>query len=93
MMRGCRDFAEHLVKNIGRDIVDYVLVNDHAVSSFTLPSGVEIVRADRSVERVGMRVVSADLVSESEPWRHNSDKLATAVMSVAARLDHIQTEE
>jgi len=87
------DHIDAIERHIGRDIVDYVLVNDHAVSSFTLPSGVEIVRADRSVERVGMRVVSADLVSESEPWRHNSDKLATAVMSVATRLDHTQTEE
>jgi uncharacterized cofD-like protein len=76
------DHIDAIERHIGRDIVDYVLVNDHTVPAFTPPSGVEIVHIDPAVERVGMRLVRADLVSESEPWRHNPAKLAAAVMDL-----------
>lgn len=79
------DHVDAIERHIGRDIIDYVLVNDNVVPSFTPPSGVEVVNVDPAFERAGMQLITADLVSESAPWRHNPTKLAAAVMSVAAR--------
>ncbi|MCX6017028.1 MAG: YvcK family protein [Chloroflexi bacterium] len=79
------DHIDAIERHIGRDVVDYVLVNNHAVPTFTPPVGVEMVQAGSELTQGGMHLLCADLVSDSEPWRHNSAKLATAIMEISSR--------
>ncbi len=76
------DHIGAIERHIGRDIVNYVLVNERVVPTFTPPSGVEIIEPRVSAGVSSMRVVRADLVSDAEPWRHNPTKLADAVMKM-----------
>jgi uncharacterized cofD-like protein len=67
--------AQHvdaIERHIGRDIVDHVLVNSRAVATFTPPSGVNMIDANEALSSAKIKVVRADLVSDSEPWRHHS---------------------
>lgn len=83
--------AEHIdaiERHIGRGIVDYVLVNNNAVATFTPPSGVEIIRPHTPsvpVQPGSMEILFADLVSDKEPWRHNPQKLASAIQNLLNR--------
>ena len=58
--------------------LDLVLANDN----LTIPpdtGGGETIFV-RPLKPQGTRLVTADLVDEKQPWRHDSDKLARAIM-------------
>jgi uncharacterized cofD-like protein len=76
------DHVDAIERHIGRDVVDYVLINSRAVSAFKPPSGVDIIDPNAPIASSTMQVVRKDLVSDTEPWRHNSAKLAEAVMAM-----------
>jgi hypothetical protein len=59
-----------------------MLVNNRVVTDFTLPSGVEIIDSRASISS-RVNILNADLVSDATPWRHNSAKLAAAVIALA----------
>ena len=71
------DHLRALERHVGRGIVDAVLAND------TFPP----LDADsRTVyvpvgEPTGVNLVHQDLVDRERPWRHDSDRLASAVLS------------
>ncbi|BCX04642.1 MAG: putative gluconeogenesis factor [Candidatus Roseilinea sp.] len=74
------DHVHAIERHIGSGILDAVLVNDRVNPNFQLPSGVDIVLADSHVEGSTIAVVRADLADDAEPWRHDSAKLADAVL-------------
>jgi uncharacterized cofD-like protein len=76
------DHVDAIERHIGRDVVDFVLVNDRTVTSFKLPSGVQVIDPHQALSGVNMRVTRADLASDAEPWRHNALKLAAAVLNI-----------
>jgi uncharacterized cofD-like protein len=76
------DHIDAIERHIGRDVVDYVLINSRAVSAFKPPSGVDIIDPNAPIASSTMQVVRKDLVSDTEPWRHNAAKLAEAVMAI-----------
>jgi uncharacterized cofD-like protein len=73
------DHVEAIRRHVGPNVVDWVLSNDRRDVDFSgRPSGVgELVLPG---EVTGARLVQADLVDVEHPWRHDSRKLARAVM-------------
>jgi len=73
------DHVEAIQRHVGPNVVDLVLCNDHRDVDFSgKPSGVgELVMPG---EVTGARLVQADVVDVEYPWRHDSKKLARAVM-------------
>ena len=76
--------ADHLSaieRHVGKGLVNRVLVNSRLdVSLATAPPGVgELVQPGQVSDA---RLVRADLIDEEHPWRHDSVKLARAVMAV-----------
>ncbi len=74
------DHVRAIERHIGPGILDAVLANDQVNPTFKAPSGMDIVLADAHVEGSTVAVVRANLADETEPWRHDSDKLAAAVL-------------
>jgi uncharacterized cofD-like protein len=75
------DHAAALEAHVGGCIFPVVLVNDTQAVDFNASDGVALVSADFS-PGVKYRVVTADLVDPSHPWRHDSDKLARALLGL-----------
>jgi hypothetical protein len=69
-----------LERHIGRDVLDMVLANDRIDRGFKPPSGVDMVLMESDVPGSSARIVHTDLAADEEPWRHDSHKLAEAVM-------------
>jgi len=74
------DHVAALEKYIGSNIIDVVLSNARTdVQWGDAPEGVgEIVRA--RTPNGSPRILTADVIDEARPWRHDSAKLAQAVM-------------
>jgi len=79
------DAADHLAaleRHVGPGLFDYALINNRF--DMTLPEHLpreELVAS--SQEKIeGYRVVAADLVDLSNPWRHDPHKLAAALMQL-----------
>jgi uncharacterized cofD-like protein len=75
------DHASVLEAHVGAGLFPVVLVNDSLDVDFDAPPGVEMVQAD-SLPEVGYRMVTTDLVDRARPWRHDSDKLARALLGL-----------
>jgi uncharacterized cofD-like protein len=76
------DHIHALERHIGTGIIDVVLANSRVdVRWRDAPAGVgEIVRFV-SLDQTP-RLAAADVIDEARPWRHDSDKLAQAVMQI-----------
>ncbi len=76
------DHVRALEKHIGTGIIDVVLANSHmSVRLDNAPAGVgEIVRLTTLAG--SPRVMAADVIDVAYPWRHDSNKLAWAVMQI-----------
>ena len=75
------DHVRMLEAHLGAGFFPIVLVNDNLDVDFDDPSGVELVRVEFP-PAAECRVVSADLVDHARPWRHDSDKLARALLNL-----------
>ncbi|MGQ9598501.1 MAG: gluconeogenesis factor YvcK family protein [Anaerolineae bacterium] len=67
-----------LQRHVGRDLFPLVLANNHLLSSSENPHLRPVVQSYPPNE--GYQVIEADLVDRSAPWRHDSKKLAEALM-------------
>lgn len=76
---GAADHVAALKAHVGADLFPIVLVNENHAVDFDAPEGVELVTLDVPPD-AGYRVVTADLVDASHPWRHDSHKLARALL-------------
>lgn len=77
------DVAEHvatILRHVPADCLDLALANDNLSVAPDTGGGhtvfVELVKPEQ------VQLVSADLVDEERPWRHDETKLATAVMAL-----------
>lgn len=73
------DHVAALKAHVGANLFPIVLVNENYTIDFEAPKGVELVRLDGSAHS-DYRVETADLIDPSHPWRHDSDKLARALL-------------
>lgn len=80
------DHIAALETHVGKGLFPVVLANGNQDVRFDAPPGVELVPVDHPLD-AGYRVVTADLVDRAHPWRHDSVKLAQALLSL---LDHKQ---
>jgi uncharacterized cofD-like protein len=78
---GTGDHVRALEAHVGGGLFPVVLVNDNLDVDFDAPPGVELVRVDFPPD-AGYRIITADLVDRARPWRHDSDKLARALLSL-----------
>lgn len=72
-----------LETHMGADLFPVVLANDNLDVDFDAPAGVALVPADFPLN-AGYRVVTADLIDHAHPWRHDSDKLARALVQLVS---------
>ncbi|MBI5825515.1 MAG: YvcK family protein [Chloroflexi bacterium] len=75
----CHDHIRALEEHVGGDVFDVILCNDNYESSLDLNS--RWVHVDEKT-RSDSRTYSADLVDDDHPWRHDSIKLAQALMDI-----------
>lgn len=73
------DHVAALERHIQDPLFSTVLANDNLTVDFEAPSGVELVPPEVPPE-ARYRVVTEDLVDRAHPWRHDSDKLARALL-------------
>ena len=78
------DHVAALEKHVGVGLFPVVLANGNLDVDFDAPPGVELVPGDWPPE-AGYRVVIVDLVDSVHPWRHDSDKLAQALLRLLQR--------
>jgi len=75
------DHIRAIQKHVGRDLFRIVLANDRFLGPKVGPPGVEWVRLPQTPQ-ADYRVVTADVVDEEFPWRHDSRKLARCLMEL-----------
>jgi uncharacterized cofD-like protein len=76
-----------LHEHIGRNIFDYVLANERYL--VYKPEWNQVaVKIDEETRNLGVTIVPADVVEETLPTRHNSVKLAQALIDLYARRSH-----
>lgn len=74
------DHVDALLKHISTPFLDAVLANSNLVVPPETGGGQTVYVEPVAPKQVKM--ITADLVDESRPWRHDSDKLARAVMKL-----------
>ncbi len=88
---GAADHLEALESHIGSGVVDMIVVNIETPSEQLLKryqaEGARPVdpQLDR-LERMGVQIVGANLISEDDLVRHDSERLATAILDHLARI-------
>jgi uncharacterized cofD-like protein len=75
-----RDHVQAILQHTQGNLLDAVLANDN----LTIPpeTGGGHTRFVRPTEPDHLPLFTADLVDEQQPWRHDSRKLASAVMDI-----------
>ncbi len=79
------DHLEKLLENSGLKELNYVLVNDSEIPSrllkkYAREGACPVVVDQRRLEKLGVRVIKGDFLSESDYARHDPYKLAKAIM-------------
>ncbi|MBN1978863.1 MAG: YvcK family protein [Anaerolineae bacterium] len=72
------DHVAALEAHVGKGLFPIVLVNDNLRVHLESP-GVELVKADFP-PNANYQILRADLVDRAQPWRHDSNKLALALL-------------
>jgi uncharacterized cofD-like protein len=75
----CGDHVRNLEKHLGLRLFDVVIGNDRYEGD--LPEGIQFVRIEPELEEE-YSVYGTDLIDQANPWRHDSPKLAQAVMDL-----------
>ncbi len=73
------DHVAALERHVGAGLFPLVLANGDRQHAAALPAGVEPVRLDSAPDPVHV-VLALDLVDPAQPWRHDSQKLAQALL-------------
>jgi uncharacterized cofD-like protein len=73
------DYLTALNKHCAALVLDGVMVNDNVSGKLPREAGIEFVRP-RSSQISAEAYASADVVDQEHPWRHDSEKLARAVI-------------
>ena len=88
---GAFEHVKTLIEYAGEPFLDYVIVNSEDISDeqkiLYRAKGQEPISPDiEKIEQMGIKVIPAKLVSQSDMVRHDPQKLARAIMSLAYRL-------
>jgi uncharacterized cofD-like protein len=75
------DHVAMLETHLGAGFFPVVLANDNQDVDFDAPSGVDLVPV-AFPPGAAYRVITSDLVDRARPWRHDSDKLARALLNL-----------
>jgi uncharacterized cofD-like protein len=75
----CYDHVRAIEKHLGERIFDLVICNNREVTN--LPENVDLVLPTPRLEE-DFAIYCADLVDMEQPWRHDSKKLAQAIMDL-----------
>lgn len=78
-MYSCHDHVRALEEHVGDHVFDVILCNENHEKP--LPDGSLWVRADEQ-SLADSRVRCADLIDDSQPWRHDSTKLALTLSAI-----------
>ncbi len=78
---GVRHHVAALEAHVGEGLFPIVLANDNLDASPDTPPGVDLVPPDLTTN-ASHRIVTADLADTAHPWRHDSDKLAHALLNL-----------
>jgi uncharacterized cofD-like protein len=76
------DYVEALHQHVGADLFRLVLANDTYLETPPPGVGVDWVRLTDRDDTIECDLVARDLVDRKYPWRHDSAKLATALMEL-----------
>jgi uncharacterized cofD-like protein len=85
------DHLQALERHAGKGLIDIVLANETPIPEALLAhyaeTGSECVKVEReALEGMGLRVVEADLLAEGDLIRHDSAKLARAVLALVEEI-------
>ncbi|MDY6878245.1 MAG: gluconeogenesis factor YvcK family protein [Chloroflexota bacterium] len=75
------DHVTALEAHVGTGLFPTMLANDNLDVGLDTSPGVELVRVDLP-PNAGYQLITKDLVDPAHPWRHDSDKLARALMQL-----------
>ncbi len=70
-----------LETHVGTGLFQMVLANANLDVDLDMPPGVELVQVDFPPD-AGYRLITTDLIDSARPWRHDSDKLARALVQL-----------
>ena len=78
------DHAKAILDHAGQGAIDYVLVNSKPIpQEFLDKTGAQSVKVDEDkINALGMGLIKADLMSETDAGRHDPEKLCKAVMKI-----------
>ena len=88
---GAYDHVQALINHMGKQFLDYVIVNEQSIMDLTLAQykqkGAAPVAPDvDKIARLGIQVISKKLISDNDLVRHNPQKLTQTVISLIYRL-------
>ena len=86
--------ADHLAAiedHIGKGVISYVLSNDNIVDVIPKAELSMPVRVDTPINN-GIRLITADVISEENYYHHDSTKLAEAVMRIYEERDQVSAQ-
>ncbi len=86
------DHVAALEAHVGSSLFPTVLANRNLNVDFDAPPGVELVASEFPPD-TGYRVIAADLVDSARPWRHDSQKLAKALLKLLREQLLLQKKE
>jgi 2-phospho-L-lactate transferase/gluconeogenesis factor (CofD/UPF0052 family) len=75
----CEEHIKVINNHVGEAIFDIVVVNNQYEGE--LSPGIEWVKSDPENE-TGYLIYRADLADKTQPWRHDSARLAKAIMDL-----------
>lgn len=85
------DHVQAINEHLGKQVIDYVVVNSGTIDEARLnryrEENAVPVRADKEkIEKLGIKVIEADLVADDELAWHDPDKLARVIIDVLKTL-------
>jgi len=85
---GVTDHLHAIEQQFGKGVINYVLANSNIPVSIPKAPHSEAVRVDAAVNN-GIRLVTADVISEENRYHHDSAKLGQAIMRIYYDRDQV----
>ncbi len=86
------DHVAAISRHVGPGLVTAVLVNNNLSLPLPAQAHIQYVRPGTALNG-GLRLVAADLVDPARPWRHDSAKLAQALMELCEGMAHTNEDD
>jgi uncharacterized cofD-like protein len=82
------DHVAAIEAHVGKGVINYVLTNDNIIGAIPKAEQSTPVRVDAPINN-GLRLISADVISQENYYHHDSTKLAEAVMRIYEERDQL----